>query len=72
MSGEDGGLLGGGGGGGEAPKLAADGATAAGVLAAAQAAAPNGPAGAAGKPLIEVRNLVKHFPITRGILFQHR
>jgi oligopeptide/dipeptide ABC transporter ATP-binding protein len=23
-------------------------------------------------PLVEVRNLVKHFPITRGIIFQHR
>jgi oligopeptide/dipeptide ABC transporter ATP-binding protein len=27
---------------------------------------------AAGEPLVEVRNLVKHFPITRGVLFQRR
>jgi ABC-type oligopeptide transport system ATPase subunit len=25
---------------------------------------------AAGAPLVEVRNLTKHFPITRGIVFQ--
>jgi oligopeptide/dipeptide ABC transporter ATP-binding protein len=27
---------------------------------------------AAGEPLVEVRDLVKHFPITRGVLFQRR
>jgi peptide/nickel transport system ATP-binding protein/oligopeptide transport system ATP-binding protein len=27
---------------------------------------------APGEPLVEVRNLVKHFPITRGVLFQRR
>jgi peptide/nickel transport system ATP-binding protein len=35
------------------------------------AVANDGPAGN-GEPLVEVRDLVKHFPITRGIIFQRR
>jgi peptide/nickel transport system ATP-binding protein/oligopeptide transport system ATP-binding protein len=31
----------------------------------------NGAARAAGDPLVQVRDLAKHFPITKGILFQH-
>ena len=31
---------------------------------------PSASAAAPGEPLVRVRNLVKHFPLTRGILFQ--
>jgi peptide/nickel transport system ATP-binding protein/oligopeptide transport system ATP-binding protein len=34
--------------------------------------APSEGAPRAGEPLVEVRDLVKHFPLTRGIVFRHR
>ena len=40
--------------------------------AAAQATAPQREARADGEPLLEVRDLVKHFPITRGIIVQRQ
>ena len=34
--------------------------------------APSQGAARAGEPLVEVRDLVKHFPLTRGIVFRRR
>ena len=63
----------------DGPELAGGGPAGAGAGAAPDAAAALAPAGsgpgvngAGGETLMEVRDLVKHFPITRGILFQHR
>ncbi len=39
---------------------------------AAPAAPSPSPGASPGEPLVEVRGLVKHFPITRGIVFQRR
>jgi oligopeptide/dipeptide ABC transporter ATP-binding protein len=41
-------------------------------VAPAPAAVPERQGGAGGEPLLEVRDLVKHFPITRGIIFQRQ
>jgi peptide/nickel transport system ATP-binding protein/oligopeptide transport system ATP-binding protein len=37
-----------------------------------EAAGPQAPARPAGEPLVQVRSLVKHFPITRGLIVQRR
>jgi peptide/nickel transport system ATP-binding protein/oligopeptide transport system ATP-binding protein len=42
------------------------------VAAPAQGGAPLPASANGGETLLEVRDLVKHFPITRGILFQHK
>jgi oligopeptide/dipeptide ABC transporter ATP-binding protein len=49
------------------PSEAAGDAPASAIEPMAAATAP-----AAGEPLVEVRNLVKHFPITRGVLIQKK
>jgi oligopeptide/dipeptide ABC transporter ATP-binding protein len=38
----------------------------------AQGAGPGAPAAPSGEPLVQVRDLVKHFPITQGIVFQRK
>jgi peptide/nickel transport system ATP-binding protein/oligopeptide transport system ATP-binding protein len=41
-------------------------------LAAATAPSPRGDAGATGEAIVQVRDLVKHFPLTSGIFFQRQ